>query len=198
MQVAGAQVRVVDGGDLQLAAGAGLQVAGDLDDPVVVEVQAGDGVAGLGLGRLLLDGDDLAALVELDHAVRGRVGHRVGEDPAALDVRVLGQGGAEAAAVEDVVAEDEGHRLVADEVRAEHEGLGDALGLLLDGVLELQAELGTVTQQPFELVPVVRGGDDQDFTYPGHHQGREGVVDHRLVEDREELLRHRSGQGPQP
>ncbi len=49
------QVGVVDRGDLQLAAGARLEAAGDLDDPVVVEVQTGHGVAGLRLGGLLLD-----------------------------------------------------------------------------------------------------------------------------------------------
>ncbi len=47
-QPAGLQVGAVDVGDLVLAAGGGLEVLGDLDDVVVVEVQAGHGVVGRG------------------------------------------------------------------------------------------------------------------------------------------------------
>ena len=68
-QLAPPQVLVVDRGDLQLAAGARLDLRGDLDDLVVVEVEAGDGVGALRPRRLLLDGDDPAVVVELHDAV---------------------------------------------------------------------------------------------------------------------------------
>ena len=60
IELAVLQVGVVDAGDFQLAARAGLDGLGDVDDLAVVEIQASDGVAALGLGRLLLDADGLA------------------------------------------------------------------------------------------------------------------------------------------
>jgi hypothetical protein len=85
-ELAALEVDVVDPGDLQLSPGARLELAGHLDDGVVVEVDAGNGVAGLGLGRLLLDRQHLPLGVELDDAVVLRVGHAVGEDMATGDV----------------------------------------------------------------------------------------------------------------
>ena len=55
------------------------------------------------------------------------------------DVGVAAQRGAEAGAVEDVVAEDERDRVVADEVGADEERLGQAVGAGLHGVRELDA-----------------------------------------------------------
>src|SRR5665811_1319052 len=82
-QVPALQVDLVDSGDLELAAGAGRQVRGDLDDVVVVEVQPGDRVARFRLGRLLLDGEHGAILVELDHAVCRGLADVVGEHVTA-------------------------------------------------------------------------------------------------------------------
>ena len=70
----------------------------------------------------------------------------VGEDVATPHVGEGAQRGAGTGAVEDVVAEHEGDGLVADEVGADDEGLGEALGARLDGVLEGDAEVGAVTQ----------------------------------------------------
>src|SRR5439155_1053623 len=128
------QVRRVDRGDLQLPPGTGTQAPRDVDHRVVVEVQARHYVAGPRLVRLLLDAQHVAVGVELHDAVVLRVGHRVGEDHAARDARVPAQRRAEALAVEDVVAEDQRDRLVADEVRGDDERLGDALRPGLRGV----------------------------------------------------------------
>jgi len=53
-------------------------------------------------------------------------------------------------AVEEVVAEDEDRRVVADELRADVEGLGQALGPRLLGIGEAQAELLAVAEEPAE------------------------------------------------
>ena len=105
---------------------------------------------------------------------------------------------AEAGAVEDVVAEDEGDGLVADEVGADEERLGQALGLRLDGVADLDADLGPVAEQPLEAGLVLGGRDDQDLADPGIHQQGERVVDHRLVVDRHQLLADRLGDRIEP
>ena len=80
----------------------------------------------------------------------------VGEDVAAAHVGELAQGGAEAGAVEDVVAEHEGHGVVTDEVGADDEGLREAVGAGLHGVADLDAPLPAVAEQPLELVGVLR------------------------------------------
>ncbi len=57
--------------------------------------------------------------------------------------------------MEDVVAEDQGDRLVADEVGADDERLRDALRAGLDGVSS-RIPSGAVTEQPLELGLVLR------------------------------------------
>ena len=99
----------------------------------------------------------------LFRSVVARVGHPVGVDDAAVGAGVAPQPGAHAGAVEDVVAEHEGGRLVPDEVGPEHEGLGQAVGDLLDGVGQVDAEPGAVAQQAVEALGVVRGGVFHDL-----------------------------------
>jgi len=116
------QVDVVQVGDLQLAAGAGLKVGGVGDDIIVVHVQAGDGQVGFRLRRLLLDRNQPTAGVTLADAVPLRVPHRVAEQHTPVDAggRRL-QGLRETLAVEDVAAQHQGDRVVADVVGADDE-----------------------------------------------------------------------------
>ena len=136
--------------------------------------------------------------VELDHAVALGVGDMVGEDRAAVRVRVLLEVRAEPVAVEDVVAEDHRHGVRPDEVGADDEGVGEAARLGLRGELEAAAELRAVPEQPPELLLVDRRGDDQDLPDARHHQRRQGVVDHRLVVDGHQLLADALGDRVQP
>jgi len=55
LELAALEVLLVDGGDLDLVASARLNVLGDLDDIVVVEVEADHGEVRLRLGWLLFD-----------------------------------------------------------------------------------------------------------------------------------------------
>ena len=148
--------------------------------------------------RLLLDREHRVVVVELDDAVRRGLADVVGEDVPAAHVGQAAQGGAQAGAVEDVVAEHQGHAVVADEVGADHEGLGQPVRAGLHRVGELDAPLPAVTQQPLELLGVLGRGDDQHLADAGHHQRRQRVVDHRLVVDRHELLGDAPGDGVQP
>src|SRR3989454_1460946 len=96
-----------------------------------------------------------------------------------------------AVTVEDVVAEREGDATAADEAPADDESLRQALGTWLDLVLDAEAEVAAVAEETLERALVLRAGDDQDVADPGEHEGRERVVDHGLVVDRNELLAHR-------
>ena len=94
-------------------------------------------------------------------------------------------------AEEDVVAEDQAHRIGADEVRPERERLGDAAGIGLHLVRQRKAQVPAVAEQPLDERRVARRADDQDLADAGQHEDAERVVDDRLVVDGQELLADR-------
>ena len=65
----------------------------------------------------------------------------------------------------------------------------------LHRVAERNAPLCAVTEQLAKTRRIVGRGDHQNLADPGQHEDREGIVDHRFVEDRKQLLRNRKGQG---
>ena len=185
------QVHLVECGDLELAAGRGLNLMRLGGDVARVEVQAGDGVGALGLGGLLLDGDGPALAVELHDAEALGVVHVVAEDRGAARLGVLDgarQVARQAVAVEDVVAEHQRARLAGDEVLADGEGLREAVRARLLGVGEAHAVARAVPEQALEVGEVGRRGDDQDVPDARKHEGGQRVVDHGLVVDRQQLL----------
>ena len=185
------QVHLVEGRDLQLAAGGGLDLGSTEGHVARVEVEAGDGVARLGLGGLLLDGDGPPLRIELHDAEALGVVHVVAEDRGPARLCVLDgarQVARQTVAVEDVVAEHERAGLTIDELLANGEGLGQAVRRGLLRVGEADAEARAVAQQTFEVGQVLRRGDDQDVLDARQHEGRQRVVDHRLVVDRQQLL----------
>ena len=199
------QVHLVERGDLQLAAGRGPHLVRLGGHVARVEVQAGDGVARLGIGGLLLDGDGPPLAVELHDAEALGVVHVVAEDRGATRLCVLDgarQVARQAVAVEDVVAEHERARLAVNELLADGEGLRQAVGARLLGVGEVHAVARAVPEQALEVGEVRRRGDDQDVPDARQHEGAKRVVDHGLVVDRQQLLgghereRVQAGAGP--
>lgn len=185
------QVHLVERGDLELAAGGGLDLARLGGHVARVEVESGDGVGALGLGGLLLDGDGPPLAVELNDAEALGVVHVVAEDRGAARLGVLDgarQVARQAVAVEDVVAEHEGARLAGDELLADGEGLRQAVGARLLCIGEVHAVARAVAQQALEVGQVGRRGDDEDVADARQHEGAERVVDHGLVVDRQQLL----------
>ena len=102
---------------------------------------------------------------------------------------------AEAGAVENVVAEHETDAVLADKFATDKEGLCQTVGRGLFGIGELHPEVGTVAQQAAKTGQVVGGGDDEDIPYAGEHQYRDGIVDHRFVEDGKQLFADPFGDG---
>ncbi len=107
----------------------------------------------------------------------------------------VAQHGGKPPAIEDIVAEDQRAAVFADEIAADHEGLGDALGPRLGRVGEGHADARAVAEQAGETLAVLRRGDDEHLPDAGEHQHRERVVDQRLVVDGEQLLAGRNGGG---
>lgn len=199
------QVHLVERGDLQLAAGRGLDPMRLGGHVARVEVQAGDGIGALGLGGLLLDGHGPPLRIELHDAEALGVVHVVAEDRGPTGLCVLDgarQVARQAVAVEDVVTQNERARLAGDEVLADGEGLGQAVGAGLLGVGQVHAVARAVPEQALEVGQVRRRGDDQDVADARQHEGGQRVVDHGLVVDRQQLLgghereRVQAGAGP--
>ena len=58
----------------------------------------------------------------------------------------------------------------------------------LHRVGQADAELAPVAEQALETRRVLRRGDDENIAYSGQHQDGDGVVNHRLVVDRQQLF----------
>lgn len=189
------EIGLVDIGDLELAARGWLDGLRNRDDVLVVEVEACHGVVGLRCGGLFLEAHSLAFLVELDDAVALGVADVVGKDGRTvwLGGRALHHDG-EVGAVEDVIAEDERTALAREELLTDEKCLCKAFRLGLHGVRDGDAPLRAIAEQAPEVRIVLRRRDHEDVADAREHQGRQRIVDHRLVVDRHELLRHRDRQ----
>ena len=120
---------------------------GVLHHPVVIKVQAGDTVVALGVAGLLLHGDHLAVLVELHDAEPLRVADIVAEDGGGALIRLFYgvlEHLAHAGAVEDVVPQNHGAGVVADEFLPQQKGLGQSVRGGLDLVGQLEPVLAAV------------------------------------------------------
>lgn len=185
------EVHAVEVGNLQFASGGGLYPMCLGSHVTRVEVKAGDGVAGLGLGGLFHDRDGPPLAIELHDAEALGVVHVVAEDRGAARLCVLDgarQVARQAVAVEDVVAEHQGARLAVNKLLADGECLGQAVGTRLLGVGEVHAVARTIPEQTLEVGEVGRRRDDKDVPNARQHKAGQRVVDHGLVVDWQQLL----------
>src|SRR5215218_2909169 len=192
LHLAALDVPVVDVGDLQLAAAGRPQRGDDLEDALVVEVDAGDHVVAGRVVGLLEDADDPAVAVELGHAEVAQVGRVVdaGQDeagPGGLSQEV-GHGRAQAA-LDHVVGQHDHHPVAVHEALGEPDGLGDAARPFLVGVQQpVDGVLGPVAEHTQELAGWGAPGDDHQLGDAGRDQGLDGVGDHRPVVDQQQVL----------
>src|SRR5690606_8274416 len=108
----------------------------NIDDVIVVEIEAGHRPVRFRLLGLLLDGQRLARLpIEADDAASFGMIYLIGENGSAAPARGrLLADLRQAFSKEDVVAKDHGAGAVADKLPADDEGLGEASRLGLLGV----------------------------------------------------------------
>src|SRR5439155_1835400 len=151
LELAPAEIVRVHVGDLELAPRRGLEPPRDLDDLVVVEIEPGHGVRRARLDGLFLEPDRAAIGPELDDAVALGIAYPVCEDGRARmtvggALEVLGK----SMTVEHVVAESQRDAIGAHEAPADDERLGQPLGTRLDRVLDGEAQMPPVAEQPPE------------------------------------------------
>ena len=92
--------------------------------------------------------------------------------------------------MEDVVAQHQAGAIIPDEFFSNDEGLGQAVRRGLLRIREMYAEIASVSEQATECRQVLGRRYDQDVPDARHHKGRYGIIDHRLVENGQELLAH--------
>ena len=192
------QIHLVERGDLQLSPGGRLDLLGHGAHSCGVKIEPDDRIIRLGIGRLLLDGQDLQPFIlvvghffELHDAESLRILHIVAKDrrlPAARCLHSPGQLGVKSVSVENIVPQDHRTAVVADEVLTDREGLGEPFRLVLDRVFQLHPELGAVSQELADAGRVLRRGDDEHLADLGQHQCAERVIDHRFVVYRKQLF----------
>ena len=188
-QPAAGDVVVEHVGDLELAAAGGRQALDHVERVRSQEVDADRDQVRLRLRRLLLEPHDLALRVELRDAEPLRVGDLVQEGPGAPGAGLEGLGrGLEPVAAEDVVAQDDAERVVADEVAGEPDRVRDAEGAALVAIRQLEAEVPAVAQQLDDVTDALAADDDHDLADPHARERVERVVDHRPVVDRQQVL----------
>src|SRR5207247_223962 len=190
------EVMAIDVADLQFPARRRLERFRDAPYLVLVEIEIRHRRVRLGLRPLFLDADGPALHIELNHAVALWVLHPVGEYRRTRGFfRCLPECGLQVVAVEDIVPEHQRAGLGADELLADEECLGDSLRLRLYLVAETHAPGTAIAEALFEAWRVIRRGNDEDVADIVEHQRAQGVIDHRLVVDRQQLLgydlRHR-------
>src|SRR6185437_8117591 len=193
------EVPPIDIGDLELPARGGLQSSRDVEHLVVVEIESRHRKVRLGIFGLLLDVEGPSRLVELNDSIPLGVPHAVGEYRRALAalrcrLELLRQ----TLAIENVVPEYEGDALIADEPAADDERLGQTFRPRLLRIGKRDSPLGAIAEQPPKERQILRGGDEQNVPDARQHQCCQGIVDHWLVVDRQELLADAEGYGVQP
>ncbi len=176
-----------------------LEVCGDVEHAVVVEIEPGHRPMRFRLFRLLHDANRFAGIVELDDAVALRIVHQIREHGAAGGARhgPLQHWG-QAGAVEHVVAEDEGAAVSTDELPPDDESLGESFRLRLRRIGKIHADAAAVAKETHEAILVLRRRHDQHFADAGEHQHRKRIVDQRLVVDGHQLLAGGDGDGIEP
>ncbi len=154
----------------------------------------------------LLDAQHVALRVKFGHPVPFRVVHPVSEDSGVVArFRILDglpQQIGETLPVKNIVAQHQAGAIVANELLADDERLGQPVGAGLFRVGKGDAVVRPVAQQPFKPGKVVRRGDDEDILDPCEHKGGDGIIDHGFIVYRDKLLgdsfrdRIEAGAGP--
>ena len=118
--------------NLQFASCGGLYAVGHLDYLVGIEVEAYHCIVAFGVLGLLLDGEAVSFPVEFGYSISLRVIDPVSKYSGfVLLLRCpycFAEDFGEACSVEDVVSEDKAGGVIADEVLADYEGLGESVG----------------------------------------------------------------------
>src|SRR5205085_3524558 len=75
------------------------------------------------------------------------------------------------------------------ELAADNKGLRKSARFLLLSIGERYPVGASIPKKSLEPGKIERRRDDQDLAYPRQHENAERIIDHRLIEDGQQLLR---------
>ena len=101
-------------------------------------------------------------------------------------------------ATEDIIAQHHYRWGAGQKLLCQNKGLRQTVRAGLHFILERDAPLATIAQDALKLICIIGSGDNHDLTDTSHHQHGQGVIDHRLVVDRQQLFRHAHSNGIKP
>ncbi|MNR00116.1 hypothetical protein D3C85_1158770 [compost metagenome] len=91
-------------------------------------------------------------------------------------------------AIEDVVPQDETTGAARQKRLGDKQGLCQTIWFILYRIAKAHAPLAAIPQQQLEAGQIQRRADNQNIADTRLHQGREGIIDHGLVINRQQLL----------
>ena len=100
----------------------------------------------------------------------------------------LGGLGRQWLAQQDVVAKDAAERLVAHEIASQADRVGNPQGAVLVAIGQVQAEMRAIGQELHDIADTLAAHDHHHLADAHPGQGRDRVIDHRPVVDREQVL----------
>src|SRR5947207_4977499 len=144
--------------------------------------------------RLFFESERFSCGVELYHPVTFRIMYGIGEDSCATCffggmANILGK----IMAVKNIVTKHQRAATRSNKSLSHQKCLCDPPWLALYRIIEIQPETRAVSQQLFESRSVLRSRNHQDVPNSSQHKGRKGVIDQRLVIDRQQALAHSVG-----
>src|SRR5438876_1667613 len=190
-------VFIVHIGDLQRSPSGGLEGLYDIENLGVVHVDTGHRIIRGRNGGFLIDAHDLAASNFRD-AEPPRILDFLQQDSCPLALlpeirRMAGDG-----TLDDIVPEDDTDQPpVGKKFRQRQSRRDTSFAFLVRVVKMREPKLLPIAQQPEEVTGVLPSGDDQYFPHTCFHERFDGIVDHGLVIDGQQVFVRDLGQRKQ-
>ena len=190
---------VVHLGDFEFTASRRLHFSGDIDNFIIIHIQASDGEVRLRVLWFLFDSRQSSGGVKYGDTVTLWVFHLIAKECCTVEmIQFFLQQFRQPMAVEDVVSQRQADRVRADEVAADDEGFGEPVWVRLLGVVDLDAEFGALAEEALEQRKIVGGRDQQDLADARQHLCGQRVINHGLVVHRHQLFADGPRDGVKP
>ena len=139
------QILVVDAGNFNFTPCGGFYVFRNLHYIIVIKIKTRHRIIALGMLRLFFDGKSLAVFIKLHYTVLSRISYIIAENRRALfpGCHFLKHSG-KALSVKNIVAQNQRHPVITDEIRADDKGVRQSSGLVLNRIGKLHADLAAI------------------------------------------------------
>jgi len=101
-------------------------------------------------------------------------------------------------AIKNVVAQHQRAGALSNKTSAYGKGMGQSIRAGLDSILKVQAPFTSITQKLLKPRCILRSRDNQNVAHARQHERAQGIVNHRLVVNRQQLFRDRLCHGVEP